>query len=243
MNSEEQAQVLLKKSARKASPGGKAKLLNIPRNWLHQAFFYMDKGERFVRVFVLLLETILVYLLASFVFSTVNITLLLTIAFLFVYTWNWATNGLFWALIIFTFPKLKNPGAEKTVHYLNQMRIRLAKDDCITGIAIYGSVTREKWHSRSDIDIRFLRKQGFLYTILASWVTMKERFRAFLSKQPMDLFLADNTDFLKKMRSDEIPLLLLCQDKNLQTMYPNCKERSITIRDLLGKQANVSILD
>jgi hypothetical protein len=66
---------------------------------------------------------------------------------------------------------------------------------------------------------------------------MRERFQAFLSKQPMDLFLADDIDFLKKMRSDEIPLLTLCRDERLKSLYPYCREKSVHLKDLLGRDS------
>jgi hypothetical protein len=66
---------------------------------------------------------------------------------------------------------------------------------------------------------------------------MRERFQAFLSKQPMDLFLADDVDFLKKMRSDEIPLLTLCRDDRLKSLYPDCREKKVHLTDLLGEDS------
>ena len=51
--------------------------------------------------------------------------------------WNWITNGLFWAVIIFTFPSLRNPGAEKTVIYLNNMNHLLLKPQSCDNAPIY----------------------------------------------------------------------------------------------------------
>ena len=225
---------LRRKAARKARPGGGVKWRNIPRNWAHQAVTYMDAGELSFRFLVQVIETIIIWVLLVILFSEIAWISTLFMAFLLVHTWNWMTNGLFWAVIIFTFPGLKNPGPQKTVAYLNDMRDRLSRSKCMSGIAIYGSVTRQAWHDRSDIDIRFLRHKGAWNLICAGFHTMEERFRAFLARQPMDLFLADDVDFLMKMRSEEIPILTLCRDDRLQVLYPDCSERDVSINDLLG---------
>lgn len=225
---------LLRKQARKATKGGHPKLINLPRNWAHQALSYMDLGELTIRLFVEVSEIVLVWWLLDNLLLGLNNIILISIAFIMVHTWNWVTNGLFWAVIIFTFPGLRNPGPMKTVTYLNHMRHRLASSDCITGIALYGSLTRKAWHDRSDIDIRFLRKPGAKSLLCAAALTMSERFRAFINKQPMDLFLADDVDFLKKMRSDEIPIFTICRDERLQILYPGCTEQEVQLTDLLG---------
>ena len=224
------------KKTRKAKVGGRPKLLNIPRNWLHQGLSYMDTGELSSRIIIETLEIVVVYCLLDRVISNISPGLVLFITIVIVHTWNWMTNGLFWALIIFAFPQLKNPGAEKTVDYLNNMRQRLLKKSCITGVAIYGSVTRSAWHDRSDIDIRFLRKPGMVSLICAVTVTMKERFIAFINKQPMDLFLADDIDFLKKMRADEVPVFTICRDKRLVALYPDCSEGDVSLDTLVKSQ-------
>lgn len=226
------------KWARKAKPGGWPKLVNIPRNWAHQALRYMDAGELSVRMLIELLEILAVWLLLRWLFADAGSVFTVGMAFMIVHTWNWVTNGLFWAVIIFTLPNMRNPGAIKTVDYLNQMRNRLAGSKCISGIAIYGSVTRGAWHDRSDIDIRFLRRPGIAPLWCAAIITMRERFRAFIDRQPMDLYLADDIDFLKKMRSDEIPLITLCRDDRLQSLYIGCHERTVELSDLLGSKSS-----
>lgn len=232
------AHEIIRKQSRKAKLGGWPKLINIPRNWAHQGLRYMDSGELSARILVEFLEILVAWLLMGRLFIGVKPIITAGIAFLVVHTWNWVTNGLFWTVIIFTFPSLRNPGAKKTVSYLNKMRERLAGRDCISAIAIYGSVTRGTWHDRSDIDIRLLRRPGIAALCCAAWITFQERFRAFIERQPMDLFLADDIDFLKKMRSDEIPLLTLCKDDRLNSLYPKCKTRAVQLSDLLGPKVS-----
>ena len=56
---------LRKKAARKAKPGGMPKLINIPRNWLHQALTYMDKGEMYSKVIIEIAEICLLMFLLN----------------------------------------------------------------------------------------------------------------------------------------------------------------------------------
>lgn len=231
---------LRKKAARKARPGGRPKWINIPRNWAHQALSYMDAGELSFRLVMQAAETSLVWLVLDALLPQASVYITAAVAIVLVHTWNWITNGLFWAVMLFTFPGLRNPGAAKTVEYLNAVRARMAATGCISGVAIYGSVTRAKWHDRSDIDIRLLRRKGLANLVCAALMTMRERWRALLAGQPMDLYLADDIDFLNKMRSDEIPLLLLARDERLRSMYPGNEERILTMADLVGQGADGS---
>lgn len=222
---------LEKKAARKAKPGGFPKLINLPRNWLHQALTYMDVGEMYSKIIIELAELLVVMALLNDLVS--NIYLNIIISGFIVHTWNWVTNGLFWAVVIFTFPWLKNPGAEKTVVYLNNMKQRLMRSGSVSGLTLYGSITRNAWHDRSDIDFRIVRNKGFVNLIKAVYLTMRERFIAFLYMQPMDLYLADSVEFLKKLRSDEVPVILIKRGEDLETMYPGNPEQDITIQHFL----------
>lgn len=233
-NDEELARQLAKKEARKAKVGGRPKLINIPRNWLHQAITYMDAGELWFRLAIETIELATVFYLMRWVVPDMSIVAALLLAGVIVHTWNWVTNGLFWVVIIQTFPQLENPGAISTVKFIGEMTARLRKYDCISGVAVYGSVSRGAWHVRSDIDMRILRRPGFVALIQAAILTMRERFYALLAGQPMDVYLADDTDFLTKLRPDEIPLLLLKRDERLERLYPNNTQTTLTMENLVG---------
>ena len=49
----------------------------------------------------------------------------------------------------------------------------------------------------------------------------------------MDLYLADDVDFLKKMRADEMPVIMLCRDERLEKLYSDCQGRPVQLSDLL----------
>ena len=212
------------KKSRKASVDGQIRYMNFLKNWLHQAFTYMDTGEKIFRVSLEAIEVGIFIVFSKLLFDPPLIPTLL-ISFLIIHTVNWVTNCLFWAVAIFAIPDLTNPGEKKTLKYLKNMTNRLKMHNSISGLAIYGSVSRGKWHNRSDIDIRILRLPGFMNLIKSCLLTLQERFIAFITKQPMDLFLADEVVFLKKMRSDEKPIFLIKRDKRLDKMYPDNPEQ------------------
>ncbi len=217
------------KARKKAVPGGLPKPQTLVKNWIHQGFLYMDKGERLFKLFTELSEFLLVFVLLNwFVQPTMGVMSIAMTSFIIVHTFNWITNNLFWSIVMFAFPNLKNRGMEKTIQYLKNMAERLQRNESITGMALYGSISRRKWHKRSDLDIRLLRAPGFLNLLRANLVMMRERFIAFLLRQPTDIFLADDVKFLAKMRSDENPVLLIKRDKRLDTIYPGNQEQLIS---------------
>ena len=228
---EELTRLLAKKNARKATPGGLPKFINIPRNWLHQALTYMDTGELVFRIIIETIEILMLYLFINAVLDLPYYASL-GVSIIIVHTWNWVTNCLFWVVIIQTFPNLRNPGADRSVDYLNRMARRLKKYNCISGMAVYGSISRNAWHDRSDIDMRILRRPGMSSLVQAALLIMGERFRAFLNSQPLDLYLADDIDFLASLRSDEIPLFLIKRDERLDMQYPVTKELLLKLTHL-----------
>ena len=148
----------------------------------------------------------------------------LVISFIVIHTLNWVFNGNWWACVLFALPNLKNPGDESTCQYLNTMAKRVRKNSSVSGILIFGSASRHAWHDRSDIDLRLIRQPGLKNALAANFITMRERFLAFLAGQPIDMYLGDDVEFFKKMRKDEQPLFLIKRDKSLDMAYPNIKE-------------------
>jgi predicted nucleotidyltransferase len=226
------------KAKKKAVPGGKPKLINLVKNWLHQGFTYMDKGEQIFKFMTEAVEIMLVYFVLYYVFKIQreDVTLLF-FSFIIVHTFNWVTNNLFWSIIMFSFPSLRNPGAVNTYNYLNSMANRLKSDRSISGLSLYGSMSRKQWHDRSDIDMRLLRCSGILNLIFAGFVMMRERLIAFVYRQPLDIFLADDIAFLSKMRSDERPLFLIKRDPRLEKKYPDNGERKLDMDDFINRDS------
>ena len=205
----------------KAVSGGSSKFGNLLRNWIHQGFFYLDKTEKIGWVvFELVFILFLVFSSSWFCGTKLSDIVVWVICFLIVHTINWVVNDNWWACILFAFPHLKNPGEKKTCLYLNNMAERLKNNTAISGVMIYGSIARDQWHERSDLDVRFLRSNGVINAVKAVLITCRERAIAFSVKQPLDVYLADDIRFLKKMRVDEYPIFLKKDDTRLNDLYP-----------------------
>jgi len=208
-------ELLVKKRRRKAKQGEMIRWNTIVSNLLHQSFFYLDSTERWMRILWELLPSGIMYLLLVRVFTSQHHIALLIITVVFVHVLNWILNNNFWNCMNCALPWLKNQGVEKTLLYLNAMRRRLEKHKQITGLMFLGSLCRFEWHDRSDIDVRILRAPGFLNGIIASFLISRERFLAFVYRQPLDVYLADSPEFLKRHRVDEKPIFTIRRDSRI----------------------------
>jgi predicted nucleotidyltransferase len=210
-------------------PHDKIAYHKILRNWIHQGITYMDTGELSIRLLIELLQfLVILYFFYLFLNTYFFIGTLVIFGLVFVHTFNWIFNMNFYALMMFSIPSLKNRGESITIDYLNSMADRLKHSKNISGLAIFGSISRNQWHEKSDIDARILRKPGLKNLLGAAIITMKERFLALILRQPLDIYLADNIDFLKKMRKDEAPIFLIKRDQRLEENYPNNPETKLT---------------
>lgn len=202
----------------KAVEGGSVKWIVTIKQWFHQGFTYLDHTEMFWRV-------AWEFVPFSFVFSMLywgvglKLWVCVLVGFLVSHTLNWIFNFNFWTCIDFTFPSVHNPGNDATIDYLRRMQERIRKNDVITGCMIYGSMSRAVWHDKSDLDMRIIGKSGFWNGFKIYWAVFKERLIAVREKQPLDLYQADSVKFLKRMRTDEYPIFLKCDDSRLRKFY------------------------
>lgn len=201
----------------KAVVGGKVKLIVLFRNWIHQGFFYLDKTERLYRIIWEMIPMAATLFLLSF--SNIPLGGGIIISFLIAHTLNWMFNDNLWTCIQFTLPNLLNPGNDKTKDYLMKMQNRMKKRSSVGGCMIYGSMSRGVWKEKSDLDVRILRKPGIINGFLGYLACWAERLIAVFSKQPLDIYMADTPEFLKKMRADEYPIFLKADDCRLDNLY------------------------
>lgn len=222
----------------KAVVGGRVKLIVLFRNWLHQGFTYLDKTEMFYRIIWELIPfSVLCYLLN---YLSISLWLNIFISLAFAHTLNWLFNDNLWTCIQFTLPNLLNPGNDKTIKYLNNMQMRMHNCDAVAGCMIYGSLSRGVWKDKSDLDIRILRKAGVINGFKAYWACWIERLIAVKERQPLDIYVADGIDFLKKMRVDEFPIFLKGDDLRLTETYGYFRIADFTKIKSLNELAKIS---
>jgi len=227
---------LERKERRKAVPGGWPRLWNLPRGWLHQGFLYQDRTQQVARALLEIGPTCLCAWAFSALFDvSLHGATVWVYAMLVSHSLNWVFNHNWWAEMLFTFPSLRNPGPQKTALYLKDLADRLSRSRSISGVLLFGSLSRGAWHDRSDLDMRILRRPGILNGVRAVCAMMRERFLALLAHQPLDVYLADDVVFLEKMRQDETPVFLVKRDERLERRYPGIPARDVRGDDLGGR--------
>lgn len=186
--------------------------------WIHQGFTYLDRTEMFYRVWWELIPDAIFFAL-FYCTGLMSFWPSLILALFIVHTLNWIFNFNFWTGIDFSIPNFRNMGNERTKEYLRGVQKRMNSHDCISGCMLYGSLSRAVWGPKSDIDMRIFRRPGITNGFKAYWFTFVERIIAVKHLNPMDLYLADDVKFLTRLRNDEYPIFLKCDDVRLKEYY------------------------
>jgi predicted nucleotidyltransferase/thymidylate kinase len=173
-------------------------------NWVLQNIYTQTWSER---SFKLLIELIILVLLAAPLSLTFSPIIAFIVGFIIAHTINWTFNG-----GVRTIGKFYGAtySVQKTLHFLYKLQNNtkaLEKGFC--AIAIFGSISRERFGESSDIDMRAFRKPGFVNWIRANLLAFSIRSRAFLDGVPLDLMVFDSiADLSSRIRADEPPVVL-----------------------------------
>lgn len=172
-------------------------------NWLFQGMMGMHATDLTGKIiFELVFFFIFVLLLNEY-----SIIYRVCLTFFLSHTLNWLLNSHFWTFGRFL--GITHTDRKRFSVYLKELRERVDNDASIVSIIIIGSISRnEGFRTTSDVDIVFIRKEGFPNAVRAVLVTVRERATAFLNKFPLELHLYDSVDTMKKHRADEIPVIL-----------------------------------
>ncbi len=173
-------------------------LIIILINWTFQSILYMDKTERIFKISIDLV------LFCCFFIIFQNLMILffnIIAAFIIAHSVNWILNGHIFALLK-TFGVVKTKPSSFQL-YIDELKERGSKEKSIKCIAIFGSISREL-NETSDLDVRIVRKKGFINGIRSSLFVMIERSKAFFKGFPLDIYLLDNEKNLFDLREKPI---------------------------------------
>jgi predicted nucleotidyltransferase len=135
-------------------------------------------------------------------------TKLLT-AFIIIHSISWLLIGNFWVYMLDSFYWVKNPGIDSIIYYVEQVRLAYRFKDSAKAILIYGSMCRNSFHNRSDLDLRVIRRKGIKASVVSIFIGFFVRTLAFIRRIPVDLQIVDSECFLEKqMRPDEFPIIV-----------------------------------
>lgn len=173
-------------------------------NWFFQSILYMDRTEK---GFKLLLEVL--FILATFlvVHPFIAFWPAIVIALLGGHSLNWLFNGhLFGLLKTFKYGEIDSL---KLDSYLAGFKERLSKEKSISQALCFGSLARGEMNDHSDLDVRVIRKKGFVNGIRSCNFVFLERCRALFLGFPLDIYVLDDSSGLSDLRGDEVPIRLL----------------------------------
>ncbi|MBA7490132.1 hypothetical protein ES702_00667 [subsurface metagenome] len=199
-------------------------------NWIFQGILGMDTSERWFKIG---LDIVLTLVLIPFLLFFFRFWSSVFLALFFAHTTNWLFNGHLFVIgrfIGFTYNSPKG-----ILEYMKLIEGRVKYTGCLQGVVIFGKVTRGGGISNtSDVDIRFVRKKGFWNGLAANFWGINERTRALFARFPLDLYVYDNVKSLDRLRKDEKPIIVYDPNRALREKY---KERGYTmLRDVMAKK-------
>lgn len=180
------------------------KIFIILSNWTFQGMLYADKTERLFRLSLDVLISVILYGIFFNFISNSYLALILSI--IVAHTINWIFNGQLF--VLGRYIGIKPNKQNEFCKYIKDLRNRVEREKSIQFVAVYGSLSRNKLSDHSDLDVRIIRKKGFLNGLRACLFGFLERTRALFNKFPLDLYVLDNKNHLSKIRKDEGAIVL-----------------------------------
>ncbi len=200
---------------------------NLPVGWLLQIIHSTDTTERWFRICSELFFVFISFLFILNYQNSVYVSFLL--AFIIVHTLSWFFTGNFWVYMLDSFNWVKNRGLNSTIEYLEITKKFFIYTNSCDAVLIYGSMCRFKFHIRSDIDLRIIRRRDSWKGLLALPVGYVLRIYSFFTLHPVDFQVVDSLDFVnRQMRDDEHPIILFLRPgfsiKNPGLRFESLKE-------------------
>ncbi|WP_048055124.1 hypothetical protein [Thermococcus onnurineus] len=177
------------------------KLIIIGINWTFQGILYMDKTEK---MFKILFDLILMAVFWPIISIKFYPAISLVFAFILAHTFNWLFNSNLFGLFK-TFGNIRTP-KEKFEEYIKKLQQKLENEPSIVWAGVYGSLVRGEFKETSDLDVRLIRKPGFINGVRACIFVMKERTWATFNRFPLDIYVFDNFKSLFKLKEEPIIL-------------------------------------
>lgn len=173
-------------------------------NWFFQSILYMDRTERAYKLFLELIFALLTFVIIS---PLTPLWLAIVISLVNGHSLNWLLNGhLFGLLKTFEYGEID---PQKLNGYISGFKKRLSEEKSIDEALCYGSLARGEMNNHSDLDVRVIRKKGFVNGIRSCNFVFFERSRALFLKFPLDIYVLDDSSGLSLLRDDEVPIRLL----------------------------------
>ena len=183
---------------------------NIMTGWLSHAIHSTDFSEKLFRILIeLLLMVLCFYFVMSRGMFDSDILSSAVLTIIVCHTVMWMLDGNFWVYMLDSFHGLRNPGINRIISYVRFCRRLFRIANLCNAILIYGSMCREEFHERSDLDLRIIRRNDSWQGILCLPAALFLRIISFFILLPVDLQVADSYKFINfQMRKDEFPIVV-----------------------------------
>ena len=178
-------------------------LVALASHWIFQSLLYMDRSERIFKVVLDLILFTVSFVILRFLFPLRTVW---PEAFVIAHTANFLFNGHLWG-VLKHFDVIHHDWAEFEA-YQHRLAKRVSEEPSLSRAAVYGSVVRAEWRPSSDLDVRLVRRLGWWNGLRACTFALLERSRAFLLMFPLDVYVLDDLNGLRRMRPHEEPLSL-----------------------------------
>lgn len=181
-------------------------------SWLLHGVHVFDKTER---LYYILCEILLQFVSAIILFFlNFQEWWIYIFSIIFIHTITWLCDSHWLVGYREVNKKFKSKGIEGVINYIDIVKKTLADNKDVSLIAIYGSLSRRKFHNRSDLDLRVVQEKK---NILLFFKIQKLRFIGIWKyKIPLDLKLVDSEEYLKKeMREDEKAIVVYKKYNNI----------------------------
>ena len=169
-------------------------------SWVFQGLLYMDRTERCFKLAIDGLITVAIGIPIGLL-SPLGLGPALVGAFLLAHTANWVFNGQIF-VVLKHFGGVQHSMAE-WAQYMEVLKDRICHEPSIRWAGALGSLVRGQFSETSDLDLRIIRRPGFVNAVRACYFVLRERTRAFFSGYPLDIYVLDSERPLTKLRPDE----------------------------------------
>lgn len=175
----------------------------LASSWLFQGILYMDRTERRFKILLDVLFFIPIFFILN---SFLNFYQSFIFSFIISHSINWIFNGQIF--VVFKNLNLIYIDSNRFFQYLDEIKLRVEKQDFILVVAAFGSFARKELRLNSDLDIRIIRKRGIIYGLKGCIFLMKERSWAFFNFFPLDIYLLDDVTKLNVHIDNEDSVIL-----------------------------------
>lgn len=190
-------------------------------SWLLHGVHVFDKTEKFYYIIC----ELVIQIIPLFILFLLNVQdwWIYLLSILIIHTITWLCDSHWLVGYREVNKKFKSKGIQGVINYINVVEKELKTNKNVSLIAIYGSLSRRKFHDRSDLDLRILQEHKDFYLFLK---IQKLRFIGIWKyKIPLDLKLVDSEDYLKhEMREDEKAIVVYKKYEKVYNEGLNFKE-------------------